>query len=78
MYGDFVDFDLPEKRKRYTSRRGEEEEDAQMCPCGKAVWSRTHMVGKCEIYEEERYLLEKEVRKIDEGVMEKFGTPGSR
>ena len=26
---------LPEKRKRYTSSR--EEEDAQMCPCGKAI-----------------------------------------
>ena len=26
--------DLPERRKRYTSSR--EEEDAQMCPCGEA------------------------------------------
>ena len=26
---------MPERRKRYTSSRGEE--DAQMCPCGKAV-----------------------------------------
>ena len=31
------DLDLPERRKRYTSRRGEEETDAQMCPCGKAI-----------------------------------------
>ena len=29
------DLDLPERRKRYTSSRGEE--DAQMCPCCKAV-----------------------------------------
>ena len=29
------DLDLPERRKRYTSSR--EEEDAQMCPCGKAI-----------------------------------------
>ena len=43
------DLDLPERRKRYTSSRGEEEEDAQMCPCGKAVESRTHVVGECEI-----------------------------
>ena len=43
------DLDQPERRKRYTSSR-EEEEDAQMCPCGKAVESRTHIVGQCEIY----------------------------
>ena len=27
---------LPERRKRYTSSRDEEEADAQMCPCGNA------------------------------------------
>ena len=37
------DLDLPERRKRYASSR--EEEIAQMCPCGKAVQSRTHIVG---------------------------------
>ena len=44
------DLDLPESRKRYeyTSRREEEEIDAQMCPCGKAIGSRTHIVGECE------------------------------
>ena len=32
------DLDLPERRKRYTSSsRGEEAQDAQMYPCGKAV-----------------------------------------
>ena len=31
------DLDLPERRKRYTSSQGEEEEDAQMCPCGNAI-----------------------------------------
>ena len=31
------DLDLPERRKRYTSSREEEEIDAQMCPCGKAI-----------------------------------------
>ena len=30
------DLDLPERRKRYASSR-EEEEIAQMCPCGKAL-----------------------------------------
>ena len=30
------DLDVPERRKRHTSSR-EEEEYAQMCPCGKAV-----------------------------------------
>ena len=29
------DLDLPERSKRYTSSRAEE--DAQMCPCGKAI-----------------------------------------
>ena len=37
------DLDLPERRKRYASSR-EEEEIAQMCPCGKAVESGTHIV----------------------------------
>ena len=51
------DLDLPERRKRYASSR-EEEEDAQMCPSGKAVESRTHIVGECEISKEERDVLE--------------------
>ena len=67
------DLDLPERRTRYTSGR-EEEETVQMCPCGKAVASRTHIVGYCEIYKEERDVLKEEMRKIDECGMEKFGT----
>ena len=51
------DLDLPERRKRYASSR-EEEEDAQMCPSGKAVESRTHIVGECEISKEEREIDE--------------------
>ena len=35
------DLDLPERRKRYASCR-EEEEIAQMCPCGKAVEQNSH------------------------------------
>ena len=46
------DLDLQERRQRYTSSREEEEEDAQMYPCGKAVESRTHIVGECETYQE--------------------------
>ena len=49
-------------RPRTNSR--EEEEDAQMFPCGKAVESRTHIVGGCEICKEERNVLQ-EMRKID-------------
>ena len=50
--------DLPERRKKYTSGRGEEEVDAQMCPCGKAIESRTHIVvGKGATYKEERDVL---------------------
>ena len=41
------DLDLPERRKRYryTSSREEEGVDAHTCPCGKAIESRTHIVG---------------------------------
>ena len=31
------ELDLPDRRKRYTSSREEEEEDAQTCPCGKVI-----------------------------------------
>ena len=32
------DLDLPERRKRYTSSREEEEDvDAHMCPCGTTI-----------------------------------------
>ena len=45
-----------------------------MCPCGKAIESKTHIVGECEMHEEERDVLEEEMRKIDECDMEEFGT----
>ena len=50
-------------RKNTSSR--EEEKDAQMCPCGKAKESSTHVVGECEKYNEERDVLE-EMWKIGE------------
>ena len=62
----------PARNKRSTSSR-EEEEDAQMCPCGRAKESRTHVIWKCEMYNEERNVLE-EMEKIDECDMENFGT----
>ena len=52
------DLDLPERRKRYTSKRVEEKVDEQNCPCGKAVESRTHMIAECELYQEEQDVLE--------------------
>ncbi|KCZ94934.1 hypothetical protein HOC_20993, partial [Hyphomonas oceanitis SCH89] len=55
------DLDLPERRRRYTSSREEEEVEAQMCPCGKAIESRVHIVGECERYKEERDVLEEEM-----------------
>ena len=60
----------PAREKRYTTSPGEE--DAQIRPRGKAVESRTHIVGECEIYQEERDALE--MRKLDECGMENFGT----
>ena len=58
------DLDRSERKKSYTSSREEVEEDAQMCPRGKAVESRTHIVEKCEMYKEERDVLA-ETNKID-------------
>ena len=43
-----------------------------MYPCCKAVEGRTHIVGECETYKEERDVLE--MSKIDECGMDKFGT----
>ena len=61
-----------QKEEKRVSRQ-EEEENAQMCPCGKAKESRTHVVGECEICKEERDVL-KEMRKIDECDMQKLRT----
>ena len=66
------DLDLPERRNRYTSSREEEEIDAKMCPCGKAIESRTHTAGECEIYKEERDVFQEEMREIDEFDTEEF------
>ncbi|CAM9273852.1 unnamed protein product, partial [Ectocarpus sp. 6 AP-2014] len=55
------DLDLPERRKRYTSRRREEEEDRHTCSCGKSEESRPHIVGECELYRKEREDLEEEM-----------------
>ena len=43
-----------------------------MCPCGTTIESRTHIVGECEIYKEERDALEEEMRKLDVCGMEEF------
>ena len=67
------DLDPPKRRKRYTSSREEEVVDAQMCPCGQAVESKTHIEGECKMYKEERD-APKEMREIDESDMEEFGT----
>ena len=59
------DLNLSERRKGYTSGRGEEEVDAQHCPCGKAIGSRTHIVAECELYQEERNVLDGEMRDLN-------------
>ena len=38
--------------------------EEQECHCGKATESRTHSVGECEMYKEERDVLD-ETRKIE-------------
>ena len=72
------DLDLPERRKRYTSSREEEDVDRQKCPCGKAMESRTHIVAECELYKEERDVLEGEMRDMNEGGTESFEGLDSR
>ena len=39
------DLDVPERRKRYTSSREEEDMATNMCPCGATINSRTHVIG---------------------------------
>ena len=43
-------------------------------PCGKAIESRTHIVGECDIYKEEWDVLEEEMKEIGERDMEELGT----
>ena len=59
------DLDLSQKEERYASIYSrDEEEDAQMCPCGKAIESRTTTAaGESEICREELDVLE-EMTKI--------------
>ena len=40
------DLDLPEKRKRYTSSREEEDVAANMCRCGTTIENRAYMGGE--------------------------------
>ena len=68
------DLDLPERRQRYTSSRVEEV-DKQNCPsmaCGKTIESRTHIVAECELYQEERDVLEGEMQDLNKSGMESF------
>ena len=70
-----VALDLPERGKRSTSSREEDGVDAQMCPCGIAIESRTHIVRECEMYKEERDVIKEEgIRGIDECDVEEFDT----
>ena len=47
----------------YASSRVEEGEGAQSCPRGHTDESRTHTVGECELYNEERHVLQEEMKK---------------
>ena len=64
------DLDLPERRYIPIVGRRRTCTHTHMCPCG-TIESRTHIVGECEIYKEERDALE--MRKLDECDMEEFG-----
>ena len=67
------DLHLPERSKRYTRSREEEDVDAHICPCGTTVENRTHVVGECDIYKEERDASEKETRRLEECGMAELG-----
>ena len=71
------DLDLPDRRKRYTSSREKEDVDAHMCPCGTTKESRTHIIGQCELYKEERDVLAEEMRKLDGRDMGEFRRLGN-
>ena len=47
-------------------------------PCGKAIESRTHIVAECELYQEERDVLEGEMRDLNKSGMESFDALDSR
>ena len=49
-----------------------------MCPCGTAIESRTHIIGECEIYKEDRDVFVEEMRKLDERDMEEVDRLESR
>ena len=64
-----VDLDLPERRKRYTSSREQEDVATNMCPYGITIESRTHIVGECEIYSYSRrvkYMYKEEQDALEE------------
>ena len=44
-----------------------------MCPCGTAIGSSTHIVEECEIHKEERDTLAGRMRKLDGCDTEEFG-----
>ena len=66
------------KKKRHTTKRVEEEKDKKNCPCGEAIESRTHMVAEYELYQEERDVLEGEMRDLDKSGMKSFDALDSR
>ena len=72
------DLDLPERRKRYKSKRVEEGKDKQNCSRGKAIESRTRIVAECEPYQEERDVLEGEMRDLNKSGMKSFDSLDSR
>ena len=56
----------------------EEEVDKENCPCGKAIESRTYIVAECKLYQEERDVLEGEMRDLNKSGMKSFDALDSR
>ena len=72
------DLDLPERRQKYTTKRVEEEKDKHNCPCEKAMGRITHIVAECELYQEERDVLEGEMRDLSKNGMKSLDALDSR
>ena len=72
------DLDLPEMRKRYTTKRVEEEKYEHNRPCGKAIESRPHIVAECKLHKEEREVLEGEMRDLNKSGTKSFDALDSR
>ena len=66
MVDAMVEEGTPSVRTGFGQKCCQHHPPAQMCPCGKEVENRAHIVGGCKIHKVEWDVVEVEMRKIDE------------